>query len=139
LSLLEDSPVNCLLVTWSAPADSSVETQQRQLVKTYTEAAHKRGLAVLGLVYAAGDASIIAAEATRAALDGLVLDGDFSPEFSAALRKAAGSMLVIEIAKEAASWRWKSAPIVAVAGAAPSGRNLSEMGIRGAPSSQPWI
>ncbi len=53
--------------------------------------------------------------------------------------KAAGSKLVIEIAKDPVRWRWKPAPIVAIAGVAPSGRNLSEMGIRGAPSSEPWI
>lgn len=139
LSLLEDSPANCLLVTWSAPADAAVEAEQQQFVKAYAEAAHKRGLAVLGLVYAPGDAWKIAADTARAALDGLVLEGEFTPEFPAALRKAAGSMLVVEIAREAAPWRWKPAPIVAVAGVAPGGRNLSEMGIRGAPSSEPWI
>lgn len=48
-------------------------------------------------------------------------------------------MSIVEIAKDAGAWRWKSAPIVAVEGVAPSGRNLSEMGIRGALSSQPWI
>ena len=139
LSLLEDSPANCLLITWSAPAEAAVEAGQQQLVKVYAEAAHKRGLAVLGLVYAAGDASKIAADAARAALDGLVLEGEFAPEFPAALGKAAGPMLVVEIAKDAAPWRWKPAPIVAVAGVAPSGRNLSEIGIRGSPSSEPWI
>lgn len=139
LSLLEDSPANCLLVTWSAPGDVALEAEQHQLVKAYAEVAHKRGLAVLGLVYATGDASKIAADADRAALNGLILDGEFPPEFPAALRRAAGSMLVIEIANDAASWRWKPAPIIAVTGVAPSGRNLSEMGIRGAPSSEPWI
>jgi len=139
LDLLEDSSANCLLVTWSAPADAAVEVEQQQLVKVYAEAAHKRGLAVLGLVYAAGDGSKIAADAVRVALDGLVLDGEFAPEFPAALRKAAGSLMVVEIAKDAAPWRWKPAAIVAVAGVAPSARNLSEMGIRGAPSSEPWI
>ena len=139
LSLLENSSANCLLVTWSAPADAAVEAEQQQLVKVYTEAAHKRGLAVLGLVYAAGDASKIAADAAKAALDGLVLEGEFVPEFSASLRQAAGSRLVVEIAKDAAPWRWRPASIVALAGATPSGRNLSEMGIRGSPSSQPWI
>jgi hypothetical protein len=139
LSLLEDFSANCLLVTWSAPADATIEAEQHQLVKIYTEAAHKRGLAVLGLVYASGDASKMVADATRAGLDGLVLEGEFTPEFAAALGKAAGSMLIIEIAKDAAPWRWKAAAIVAVAGVAPSARNLSEMGIRGAPSSEPWI
>lgn len=139
LNLLEDSPANCLLLTFSAPADAAIEVEQQQLVSIYAEAAHKRGLAVLGLVYAVGDASKIAADAARAALDGLVLEGDFPPDFPAALRKAARSILVIEIANDAAPWRWKSVPIIAVSGVAPSGRNLSEMGIRGAPSSEPWI
>lgn len=139
LSLLESSPANCLLVSWSAPVDAAIEAEQRRQVKVYAEAAHKRSLAVLGIVYAAGDASKIAANAARAALDGLVLEGQFAPEFSAALRKAAGSMLVIEIAKDAASSRRNPAPIVAVEGVAPSAHNLSEMGIRSAPSSEPWI
>jgi hypothetical protein len=139
LSLLEDSSANCLLVTWSAPAEAAVEAEQQRVVELYAEAAHKRGLAVLGLVYGAGDASKIAADSARAALDGLVLEGEFAPEFPAALRKAAGSMLVVEIANAAAAWRWKAAPIVAVMGVAPSAHNLSEMGIRGAPSSEPWI
>ena len=139
LGLLENSPVNCLLMTWSAGADAGLETQQQQLVKVYTEAAHKRGLAVLGVVYAAGDASTIAVNAANVALDGLILEGDFTPEFTATLRKAASSILVLEIAKEAAAWRWKPSPIVAVEGVAPGGRNLSAMGIRGTPSSQPWI
>jgi hypothetical protein len=139
LSLLESSPANCLLVSWSAPVEAAIEAEQQRLVKVYAEAAHKRSLAVLGIVYAAGDASKIAADAARAALNGLVLEGQFAPEFSAALRKAAGSMLVIEIAKDAVSSRRNAAPIVAVEGVAPSARNLSEMGIRGAPSSEPWI
>jgi len=139
LGLFEGSPANCLLVTWSAPADSAVESAQRQLVTVYTEAAHKRGLAVLGLVYAGGDPSRIAAHATQAALDGLVLEGEFAPQFITSLRESAGSMIVIEITKDAAAWRWKPTPIVALAGVTPSARNLSEMGIRGTPSSQPWI
>lgn len=139
LDLLNDSPANCLLVTWSARAEAATEAQQQQLVKGYAEAAHKRGLAVLGLVYAAGDASKIAADSAKASLDGLVLEGKFPSDFPAALRKAVGSMLVIEITDDVESERWKSTPIAAVAGVPPSGRNLSEMGIRGAPSSQPWI
>jgi hypothetical protein len=131
--------VNCLLVTWSAPAEATVEIAQQQLVKAYTDAAHKRDLVVLGLVHAVGEAAKIVADAHVAGLDGLVLEGEFSPEFLVALRKAAASMLIVEIAKYATPWRWKSAQIVAVAGVAPSGRNLSEMGIRGAPSSEPWI
>ncbi len=139
LNLLEGSPANCLLVTWSAPVDVETATQQQQLLKVYTEAAHKSGLAVLGLVYAPGDPSKLAADSKNTSLDGLVLEGEFSVGFLTDLRKAACPMPIIEIAKDAASSRWKDVPIIAVAGVAPSGRNLAEMGIRGAPSSQPWI
>ena len=139
LDLLNDSPLNCLLVTWSAPAEGAIQTQQQSLVKSYAEAAHKRGLAILGVVYAAGDASKIASDAAQAALDGLALEGEFTPDFPVALRKAAGSMPIVEVADDAAPWRWKPAPVVAVTGVAPSGRNLAEMGIRGTPSSQPWV
>jgi hypothetical protein len=98
------------------------------------------GVAVLGLVYAAGDASKIVADAARAGLDGLVLDGQFAAEFSAELRKAAKSMPVVEIAGDAAPWRWKPLTDRRRRGrGSESARNLSEMGIRGGPSSEPWI
>jgi len=140
LGLLENSNANCLLVTFSAPAEAAVAVQQQELVKTYAEAAHKVGLAVLGLVYAPGDAPRIAADAVHAGLDGLVLDGDFKPGFASTLRNAATALPVIEIVKEAAAVRWNSAlTISAVAGVPPSAHNLADMGIRGTPSSQPWI
>src|SRR5262249_56856858 len=120
-------------VSWCGSYYAGAEKTQEKRVKVDTEAAHKGGLAVLGLVYAEGDASKIAAAATQASLDGLVLDGDFTQEFPAALRKAAGSMLVIEISNDASSARSRPAPITAVTGVAPSGRNLSEMDIRVAP------
>src|ERR1017187_1052292 len=37
LHLLEGSPVNCLLLTWSAGADAALELRQQQLVKIYTD------------------------------------------------------------------------------------------------------
>src|ERR1035437_6355096 len=57
LHLLEGSPVNCLLLTWSAGSDAELERQQQQLVKTYTTQAHQRGVAILGLVYPGADPS----------------------------------------------------------------------------------
>ena len=131
LSLLEGSPVNCLLVTWSAGADAGLEQRQQRLIKAYTAEAHKRGLAVLGLVYPGADPSRTAAEAAGAGLDGLVLDGEFEagPAFP----------VVIPIARDAASGRTVKRPIVAVQGVSPSVRNLADMGIRSGPSSEPWI
>ena len=76
LGLLEGSPVNCLLVTWSAGAAAEIEQRQQALVKAYASAAHKRGIAVLGLVYSGADQAKAAAAAADAQLDGLVFDGD---------------------------------------------------------------
>lgn len=145
LNLLEGSPVNCLLVTWSAGADPALERQQQQLVKTYAAEAHKRGLSVLGLVYSGSDysgtdATRLAASGVDARLDGLVLEGEFPAGFTAqvtrALVSANGSAVVIPTTAPARS---STAPIVAMEGVSPSARNLSDMGIRGAPSSEPWI
>ncbi|HYW41687.1 MAG TPA: hypothetical protein VE959_02445 [Bryobacteraceae bacterium] len=143
LRLLEGSPLNCLLVTWSAGADREVERRQQQLIKTYTAEAHQRGIAVLGLVYPGADPARSAAAAADARLDGLALDGEFPGGFPGqvdrALASANSSAVVIPIAASAASVRTARRPILAVEGVSPSARNLSDMGITSAPSSEPWI
>ena len=77
LSLLDGTPVNCLLVTLTAGAAPEIEKQQLQLVTEYARRAHERGLAVLGLVYPGADAIASAAAARAAQLEGLVLEGQF--------------------------------------------------------------
>jgi hypothetical protein len=143
LHLLEGSPVNCLLLTWSAGADAELELQQQQLVKIYTTEAHQRGVAILGLVYPGADPSKFVAAAAAARLDGLALDGEFPVGFIEQVTRALASsnshMVAIPIVTAAASVRTAEGPVPAVEGVSPSARNLSEMGIRGAPSSEPWI
>jgi hypothetical protein len=143
LELLEGSPVNCLLVTWSAGTDAALEQRQQALLKGYIQAARRRNLAILGLVYPGAEAAAIAAAAADAHLDGLVLDGDFPPGFvqdlTGKLSAASRSAVVIPIASEAASLRTAAGPVLAVAGVSPSARSLLDMGIRAAPSSEPWI
>ena len=78
LSLLDGTPVNCLLLTLSAGAAPEIEKRQLQLVTDYARRARERGLAVLGLVYPGADAAAAAAAARDAQLDGLVLEGEFS-------------------------------------------------------------
>jgi len=133
LSLLDGSPVNCLLVTWSAGGAGEIERRQQALVRAYATEAHKRGVAVLGLVYSGADLSKATAAAADAQLDGVVLDGDFPGP------AAANKILVIPIAPDAPSARALKGLVVAVQGASPGSRNLAEMGIRSAPSSEPWI
>jgi hypothetical protein len=143
LDLLKDSPVNCLLTTWSAGADADLERRQQALVKAYAARARQRSMAVLGIVYPGGSPSKIGAAAAEAQLDGLVLDGDFAPNFvrevTAALTMGNPSAIVIPIARNAASVRTSEGPVLAVEGTSPSARNLADMGIRAAPSSEPWI
>lgn len=138
LDLVENTPINCLLVTFSIGAPSEAEAVQRQMVKAYGRAARKRGIAVLGIVYPGGAASSIAAAAVDAQLDGLVLDGEFPADFVTSLtRDYAG--IVIPIAPDAASVRTSSAPLLAVQGVRPSARDLADMGIRAGASAEPWI
>ena len=143
LRLLDGSPINCLLVTWSGGADRELERRQQRLVKSYTAEAHRRGTAVLGLVYPGSDASEASAAAADAALDGLVLEGDLPGEFAAqaagGLAAAGSRALVFPILRDAPSARGATGPVVAVEGVSPSARNLADMGIRSAPSSEPWI
>lgn len=145
LDLLKDSPVNCLLVTWSAGADSELERRQQRLVKAYAGEAHKRGVAVLGVVYAGSDPSKFVPAAADAQLDGLVLDGEFSGEaalvgqLEKALASANSTAFVIPIVQAAASARKAKGRVSAVRGVSPGSRNLADMGIRSGPSTEPWI
>ena len=145
LELLKDTPVNCLLVTWSAGGDAGTERQQQDLVKAYTRLAHERGIAVLGLVYPGADPAKFAGPAVEAGLDGLVLDGEFpgGAAFVGQVEKALGAanskVLVLPIAPEAAGERTSKRPVVVVQGVRPSARNLADMGIRSGPSAEPWI
>lgn len=124
LGLLEGSPFNCLLLTFSSGADPAVEREQRQLVKEYARLARERGLAVLGLVYPGSDAMATASAAIEARLDGLVLEGEFpgGPGFAErldqALRSKNSSTVVIPIGP-AARTRKSPWPVRAVEGVPP--------------------
>ncbi|HTS63946.1 MAG TPA: hypothetical protein VMH28_18110 [Candidatus Acidoferrales bacterium] len=118
LELLRGSPFNCLLVTWSSGAADEIERRQQEVVKAYSAEAHRRGFAVLGLIYAGADPSAFVAAAADARLDGFVLEGEFPTGFAA---------------------RIPGTVVIPIEGVSPSARNLADMGIRAAPSSEPWI
>ena len=139
LDLLRDTPLNCLLVTWSAGATDEIEQRQWQVVKAYAGQAHRRGIAVLGMVYPGADPSKFAPAAAEAHLDGLVLEGEFPPGFAERVTRTAASGVVIVIARDPGTIRDSSAAVLAAEGVSPSARNLADMGIRAAPSSEPWI
>jgi hypothetical protein len=83
--LLEGTPINCLLVTFSIGAGAEAEHHQHQLVKEYARLARERGIAVLGIVYPGADPKAVAAAARDAQLDGLVMDGEFPAGFAGKL------------------------------------------------------
>ena len=145
LTLLESTPINCLLVTFSAGAAPEVEKQQLPLVKVYASEARKRGIAILGIVYPGADPRAVASAADEAQLDGLVLDGAFQDQAGfarllvEALHARNNSAVVIPIARDAEAARTTQAPILAVEGVRPNARDLADMGIHAGASAQPWI
>jgi hypothetical protein len=136
LALIEGTPINCLLVTFSIGAAPEVERRQQQMVKEYARLAHARGIAVLGIVYPGADADAVAVAAREAQLDGLVLEGEFPAGLAA---KLASVPHVIPIARDVASLRTSKAALLAVEGVRPEARNLSDKGIRAGASAEPWI
>ena len=143
LDLLAGSPINCLLVTWSAGAADALERRQQELVARYAGEARRRGIAVLGVAYPGADPAKFVPAAARAQLDGLVLEGEFPPGFADSVTRAMAAAkwrgVAIAIAKEPGRPRAAPPAVVAVEGEPISARRLAEMGIRAAPSSEPWI
>ncbi len=145
LNLLDGTPINCLLLTFSTGAASEVEKQQQILVKEYARVARKRGTAVLGIVYQGADPGTVASAADEAQLDGLVLDGGFpdkagfARELEAALRSRNSASVVVPIAQDPSTVRTARLPLLAVEGVRPDARDPADMGIRAGPSAQPWI
>jgi hypothetical protein len=145
LDLLEGTPINCLLVTFSADADPEIENRQHALVRDYAAAARSRGIAVLGIVHPGRDPVSVAAASGEARLDGLVLEAgfpdaaSFAGELRAALRVRNDAAIVVTIEKEAAPLRRANSPLQVLAGVRPSARDLADMGVRAGPSAEPWI
>ena len=137
LGLLGGTPVNCLLVTFSAGAGEEIEGRQHKLITQYARKAHERGFAVLGIVYPGAQPETAARAAVKAGLDGLVLDGDFPEGFA---RKIAGTVpVVIPIAKDVAGMRSAKDPLLAITGVRPAARNPADLAIHAGASAEPWI
>jgi hypothetical protein len=147
LTLLENTPVNCLLVTWSTGAERSVESEQWKLVAAYARAAHQKGIAVVGLLYPGADPDLAAASAVDAGLDGLALEGDFrgNPTIVTELRRALCARKCSAVVIPLGSQEWlrpdSAWPILGTGeGVAPGIRVLSESDAAVAtPTSEPWI
>jgi hypothetical protein len=143
LDLLQGTPINCLLVTWSAGGDADTERAHQQLVSAYARAARSRGIAVLGLVHAPAFPASFLPAAVEAGLDGLVFEGDFpdvetlAAEARRALRTPTPHAVVVVPASPDTP---APAPdIVATTDAfAPGVRDVDDE-MEAGPSSEPWI
>jgi hypothetical protein len=143
LSLLDGTPINCLLLTLSAGADPEVEKRQRQLVTEYTRRARERGLAVLGLVYPGADPAAAAAAARDAQLDGVVLEGEFPGglAFAERIEKALAALqsaaLVIPVVPSPVA-RKATGKVLAVEGVSP-GVGKTSSGVTASATGDVWI
>lgn len=143
LDLLKGTPVNCLLVTWSAGGSPEMERAQRAAVSAYARAAQVRGLAVLGLVQASAAADALFSATVEAGLDGLVLEGAFTGREALAttlrqLAREKGMRLVLVAVDE--RHRPASEPgVAAIADGVPAGVRDLGAEAEASPSSEPWI
>src|SRR5580698_4078106 len=119
LKLVESTPVNCLLIekaNWSAE---------------FSKAAAERGIATLGVVTGNANAADIAAEAKKAGLTGLAVEGSLS----------AGKvdMPVVELTNRAEMKFGSDAQVLATKQGMWPGIRAEQDGLIAAPTGAPWI
>ena len=129
LQLLENTPINCLLLrpgAWSDPL---------------TTAARQRKMTVLGVISPGDQAMSQAQRAASLHLDGVVLEGDFPAPVQERLHKflADSKVSVIDMPSRA-KMRFDERPIVATNQSVWPGIQAEEEGhAKAAPSGGPWI
>jgi hypothetical protein len=119
LKLVESTPVNCLLME---KADWSPE---------FTRAAAERGIATLGVVTGSVNAADIAAEAKKAGLTGLAVEG--------ALSAGRVDMPVVELTNRAQMKFSSDAQVLATKQGMWPGIRAEQEGLIAAPTGAPWI
>ncbi|MBC7925877.1 MAG: hypothetical protein H7039_09490 [Bryobacteraceae bacterium] len=129
LELLNGSRVNCLLL------------EQDQWQSPIPDAAHKRNLAVVGVLRQGQQASEVTRLTAEGVLDGIVLEGDYSQSQQASLEDSLspGRVPVISMLSRA-RMRFADTPVVATSQGVWPGIQAEEEGsTKAAPSGAPWI
>jgi hypothetical protein len=145
LDLLQGTPINCLLVTWSVGGDPEIEQQHQKLVKAYAQRARMRGFAVLGLIHPGSVPSSFVEPAVDAGLDGLVLEGEFPggehvvSELQQSLRNKRSAAVVVPLTTWEKLTPSLGTPVWATNDAVAPGLRESGEGVEATPSSEPWI
>jgi hypothetical protein len=126
LELLQDTPINCLLLPSPSP---ELET-----------AAAARGLVTLAVLAPGPDVVAAARRALDAKVTGLVLDGDFPDAVAASVREAAGSAPVVELSARSRMPLGSTAPILGTYQGVWPGISLQDDGEKKAgPTGSTWI
>ena len=127
LGVLEDSPIDCLVVSWAGglPEDAAQQKSMAPLL----EAARKRSLAVVGWVASAADPNAAIAAAKSAGLAGLAIQGF----------KGQSDFPVIPCWERAAVAWDATAPAMAVMDNVWPGVSRQSYGADAGPTSTPWL
>jgi hypothetical protein len=126
LELLQDTPINCLLLPGASPELAA--------------AAAARGLVTLAVLAPGPDAVAAARRALDAKVTGLVLDGDFPDAVAASVREAAGSAPVVELSARSRMPLGSTAPILGTYQGVWPGISLQDDGEKKAgPTGSTWI
>jgi hypothetical protein len=142
--LLEGSPYNCVLLTWSLGEPLALEAEQRKLAGEYAALVKGKGLSALAVIEP-GPEWPAAVEAAAEIFDGVVLEGDF-PEGAAEqslekLRSKNPDAVVVPLTSWQKAKRDARFPVLASnTGLWPGMLTPSEAEGAGAgPTSNPWI
>lgn len=130
LTLLESSPVNCLLL------------EQKHWTPAFVSAAQQRKLTLLGIVRSDGDPVATARRAQQLHLSGVVLEGDFEPALSAKVRDsvAKDDFVAIELPPRSRIRLDSNAPVLGTyQGVWPGVQAQDGPEAKSAPSGAPWI
>lgn len=96
LALLNDTPFNCLLLTWSLGSKSPEDEAQRQVAAALAQQVQQQEMAALAAIESGPDWLEAVAAAAQAGFDGVVLDGFFTAaQVSEATEALAGAGAVV--------------------------------------------
>jgi hypothetical protein len=145
LPLLEGTPYNCLLLTWSLGKASEHDLQQRQLAKDYASRAREKDFAVLAVIEFGPEWLEAAQAAGDASFDGVVLEGELpkgAPKQALeALREKKPSAVLVPMDSWERVQRGAEFTILASRGGLWPGMLTSDeaTGWGAGPTSNPWV
>ncbi|MCU1261272.1 MAG: hypothetical protein JWO80_4157 [Bryobacterales bacterium] len=132
LSLLDKTPINCLLIEWQ-PANVPA-------LSGFAQRAAAQGIAPLAVLRPGGDTVASARAATGAKMAGIVLEGDFPEGTASGVRGAVAGAPVIELTARNQMKLGGSDPVIGTYQGVWAGVQITDNGkAKAAPSGAAWI